>query len=769
MTTALNTKKLTYEIEKTGLHVPDQIRKRDGSISKFDAKRIAAAVDSCLAEVETPTILNGSLVATAVTRTLSARGQTFPSVEEIQDAVVDVMYAAGEYEIANRYQNYRHIHKHERDTRPIPQDVRDAFETDKEYFPTAAQQFMFYDKYSRYNHELGRRETWVETVDRTVEHLMWLTENHSESAHLAFIAGNVYDRIRSGILNMEVMPSMRMLAMAGPAARRNGLALYNCSYLPVKDTQTFVEALLISMAGCGVGFSVESQYVEQLPRIKRQRKNQEVSTHFIEDTTEGWGKALEVGLDAWVNGYDVEFDDSGVRPKGSVLLTKGGRASGPEPLMKSLATLKATILKRQGKYLTPADCHLMMCAVGEAAVAGGVRRTAMISLFDSDDTEMRNIKNGPNVNPLLWNANNSAVWDDEISDLEIIEQMTEMMRAGSGEPGIFSRANANRTRPARRSKAEFGTNPCGEINLRPYGLCNLSIAVVRPDDNFQKLKNKVELAAIIGTIQSLSTNFPGMRPEWKKNCEEERLLGVDLAGQLDNPLLSEVSSYGEDIRKRLQDHAVEVNARYAEILGINPAAATTCNKPGGNSGELLDTPSGGLGARHSEFYRRNMRISASGPLFKVLRSAGVPMDPENGQTVDNATTWVVHFPKKSPEGAITKQGRTALEQMEFWLLNKQHWTEHNPSCTITYQEHEIMDVIQWVVSRKDLIGGLSFLPAVNTVYDQMPYVELTKEEYEAEVAKFPTDIDYSKIYRYELDDMTTASRELSCFAGSCEI
>lgn len=637
----------------------------------------------------------------------------------------------------------------------VPLEVAEKFEADSQYFPTPIQMFQFYDKYSRFSHETGRRETWVETVDRGVSYLKQLSEHR--------LSDEVYLRIRQHILEMKSMPSMRLLAMAGPAAERHNACIYNCSYLPIEDLRAFSEALLISMSGCGVGFSVEGKYVSNLPEIRRQT-GEHLGVHTIPDTTEGWIAAVNFGLETWFGGKDIDFDYSEIRPAGSVLKVKGGRASGPEPLKEFMAFARKRILAKQGIKLSSLDAHDIMCMVGQAAVSGGVRRTAMISLFDFDDREMLECKNGDNLsgNEQRWNANNSAVWPEGITNEQIIEQFRVMHEGQRGEPGIFNRGAANATKPARRKDAEFGTNPCGEIYLRPYQFCNLTIAVARQEDTLESLKEKVEVAAIIGTIQSMATNFPGLRDKWRQNCEEERLLGVDITGQMDVPHLMTPENLG-----LLKDVAVATNARYADLLGIARSAAVTCNKPSGNSSQLLDC-SPGIHARHSRQYIRNIRVSAHSPMYKVLREANVPMNPENGSTSDNAITWVIPFPVQAPEGALTRGDLSAIAQLEFWLRNKTNWTEHNPSCTINYSEEELPQMVEWVIAHQSQIGGLSFLQRFDAQYDQMPYQEVTREEFLVATASFPQ-IDFSRIVLHESEDYTTASQELACFADGCEV
>lgn len=737
----------------SGISLPTQVTKRTGDIVEFDIERIERAVQGCYNDFE-------EQPATPVFRVVQAAGyilarkftDTIPTVEEIQDCVEAALVSVGEFDAARSFMAYRDTHAKQRNL--VPADVKALFDESAVYFPTPIQQFQFFDKYSRYNWDLGRRETWVETVDRNVDYLRWLVDTNSEGR----IEERVWERIHDFMLNQKAMPSMRSLAMAGEAAKRNGLSIYNCSYSTVDCIETFVEAMLVSMAGCGVGFSVERQYVEQFPRIKRQT-GAAPKYHLIDDSSSGWAEALRLGLETWFEGGDVVFEYGLIRPAGSPLKVKGGRASGPEPLRYVLNFCREMILKRQGSFLRTLDAHDMMCVIGGAAVSGGVRRTAMLSLYSWDDHEMRDCKNGA-FPEYRWNANNSAVWPDGLSQIEVTDQMMAMVREGRGEPGIFSRENANRTKPARRAEAEFGTNPCGEINLRPQGLCNLSIAVAREDDTTESLMEKVEIATIIGTIQSLSVNFPGMRQQWVDNCIEERLLGVDITGQRDCEILNADTG---SLRAALKAHAVGTNAVYAQILGVNPSAAVTCDKPSGNSSQLLNTASG-IHARWAPYYWRRTRVSADTPVYKVLRDAGVPLSPENGTSVLNASTYVVAWPMKAPHGAKTRKDFSAVEQCEHWLLNKVNWTEHNPSVTITYQPEEILPLIQWVWDHKALIGGMAFLPADDAAYQQAPYEEITEDEYEASLAAFPP-LDFSLLWAFEHTDLTEAAQTVACVAG----
>jgi len=744
------------------------VQKRDGQVAPFEYEKIERAI------VKAGLTTSLSSIVDAVTDAI--RRLTVPvSVETIQDAVERALLAQGHRDVAKAYMTFRDEKAAMRRRRPVSAATREAFDEAATYFPTALQQFQFFDKYSRFNYALGRRETWVETVDRAVDFLVELTEATTGQRR-----GEVVEWLRGDgremMLRMEALPSMRLLAMAGEPARRQNLAIYNCSAICVDDLQVWVEMLIISMSGCGVGFSVERKYIDKLPSVAMQTGRH--IDHVVDDSTEGWAEALRLGLQSWfVDGVDVRYDFSQVRPAGAPLKTKGGRASGPDPLRIMLLSIRNIILSRQGQRLRDTDAHTISCHVGQAAVQGGMRRTAMISLSDADSTDMARIKQG-NYDPVLWNANNSSVWHGGVDDLTILRHFVEMDEGKNGERGIFSRDAAMATMPERRralwpSDVGVCTNPCAEILLRGTGqLCNLSIAVARADDTIASLSRKVKAAAIFGTIQSTATNFPGLRPVWKENCDAERLLGVDINGQLDCPLFSEDGVADdfmciEEVYSAMRLAAVEQNRVTAAALGINASTAVTCVKPSGNSSTLLDC-SPGLHPRHAAYYIRNVRVSSHSPVYKVLRDAGAPLSPENGQTAETATTWVCSFPCKAPDGATVKADETAIDQLERWLLCKRWYTEHNPSVTITYKPHELVEVAAWVARHRDVVGGLSFLPYSGAAYEQMPYVEISREEYEARAAAFPV-IDWSKLVYYEDRDLTTAAQELACAAGACLI
>jgi ribonucleoside-triphosphate reductase (thioredoxin) len=572
---------------------------------------------------------------------------------------------------------------------------------------------------------------------------------------------------------------MRLLQFAGRAAEATNVCAYNCSFTAPASFQDIAEIMYISMCGTGVGWSVESENVQNLPQIKIQ-KGEKIKTHVIEDSKEGWANAFALGMKTWADGKDLDYDFSLLRPAGARLKTMGGKSSGPEPLKRLLSFTRQKMLAKQGRRLSNLDVHDIICMVGDCVVSGGVRRSAMISLSDLDDNEIRDSKKGQFylTDPHRSLANNSAVYNQKPPVAQFMDEWISLMKSGSGERGIFNRGSLAKTLPKRRIeylKSEgffdasgeniigiLGTNPCGEIILRSKEFCNLTEVICREYDTKESLLEKVRVATILGTYQASLTNFPYLSDEWKNNCQAERLLGVSLTGQWDSKVVRD-----KEILKTLKDEAIRVNKIYAKRFGINQSTAITCVKPSGTVSKTFDTGSG-MHPRHAPYYIQRIRISATDALFKMLKDQGVPYHPEVGQTLEGANTYVLEFPMKSPEGSVFKDDISAIEQLEHWKLVKENYTEHNPSVTISVGEEEWLKVAHWVYENWDIVGGLSFLPRSNHVYQLAPYEEINKEQYEELIAKFP-EIDYSKIITYERQDETEVKAELACVSGVCDI
>jgi ribonucleoside-diphosphate reductase alpha chain len=562
---------------------------------------------------------------------------------------------------------------------------------------------------------------------------------------------------------------MRLLQFAGRAARKTNVAAFNCSFTAPEKLEDFAEIMYISMCGTGVGFSVESQHVQVLPQIKHQI-GKKITTHLIDDSKEGWCAALTLGLKTWFDGKDIDFDYSALRPAGARLATMGGRSSGPEPLRSLLNFAREKILARQGKRLSNIDVHDVCCKIGEVVVSGGVRRSAMISLSDIDDSDMRAAKTGQfyYTEPQRMMANNSAVYAEKPSASLFLDEWIALVKSGTGERGIFNRGGMVYQLPERRKKvlkdaiSRVGTNPCGEIILQPKEFCNLSEVVARADDTEETLMRKMRLATILGTYQSTLTNFPFLSKEWKKNCDTERLLGVSITGQWDCPAVR-----NETVLRKMRDYAIEINRDYASRFGINPSTAITCVKPSGNLSQTVDSSSG-LHPRHAKYYIRRVRIAATDALFQMMKDQKYPYYPEVGQTLSSANTYVVEFPVKAPDGTITKNDLTALDQLEYWKKVKLNYTEHNPSVTISVGDNEWITVANWLYENWNMIGGLSFLPREEHAYLLAPYEEISKERYEEMTSKLPQ-IDFSQILLYEKEDATDVKKELACVGGVCEI
>jgi ribonucleoside-triphosphate reductase (thioredoxin) len=579
----------------------------------------------------------------------------------------------------------------------------------------------------------------------------------------------VWNEIEEAILSLDVMPSMRAMMTSGPALERDNTCAYNCSYLPVDDPKAFDEAMFILLCGTGVGFSVERQYVNKLPEVPERLFASE-DTIVVADSKEGWAKAYRKLLALLWAGEVPKWDVSKVRPAGAKLKTFGGRASGPAPLVELFNFTIGKFKGAAGRKLSSIECHDIMCKIGEVVVVGGVRRSAMISLSNLSDDRMRHAKSGQ-----WWEnqgqralANNSTSYTEKPDMETFMREWLALVESKSGERGIFNR-QASQKQAAKNGRRnpdwDFGTNPCSEIILRPYQFCNLTEVVVRATDTIDTLSHKVKLATILGTIQSTYTNFPYLRKKWKDNTEEERLLGVSLTGIMDNPLMTSKNNGLEATLEHLRNVAINTNAEWADRLGIPRSAAITCVKPSGTVSQLVDSASG-IHARHSPYYIRTVRGDNKDPLTQFMKDMGVPAEP-CVMKPDNTT--VFSFPVKSPEGAVTRNDMTAIEQLETWLTYQRYWCEHKPSVTVSVRDEEWMEVGSFVYKYFDEMSGVSFLPHSDHTYQQAPYQDATKEEYESLLAQMPTKIDWAKLSEYETEDGTKSSQTFACSGDVCEI
>jgi ribonucleoside-triphosphate reductase (thioredoxin) len=678
-------------------------------------------------------------------------------------------------------------------------------------FPTIYQEFIALSRYSRFIPELGRREKWSETVTRLTN--FWRKQ-------LPAMDSALIDKIHEKILNLEVMPSMRSLMTAGPALERSHIAAYNCSASAITGTGKeikvfteemqslgfegpitlklrtpiiFDEAFAIGLNGTGFGFSVERQFINDLPSVgknldrsiyKRTHKNyprvdkQELSffdkkqnTIYVADSKYGWASALRILIVELYNGnFDVKYDVSAVRRAGAPLKIFGGRASGPGALVTMFENIRAVFRAADGRKLTSIECHDIVCFISEAVVVGGVRRAALISLSNLSDDRMRTAKSGNwwETAPQRMLANNSVAYTEKPTIGSFMQEWQSLYNSKSGERGISNREATRRACVAtnRDPNHDWIFNPCHEIALRATGqMCNLSSVMVREHDTLESLMEKVEVATILGTMQATLTDFPYLSPKWKINCEEERLIGVSLSGATDHPLLQKVSEEAREWLHTLRDHVGVVNRKYAAMLGINEAAAKTCNQPAGNSSQLTDIASG-LHDRYAPYYIRRVRADAKDPLATVMRAQGFACEED----VMSPSTLVFSFPVKSPDSASIRDTRTALEQLEYWMMWKKDWCDsHNPSITVYVREHEWLEVGAWVYANFDDVCGISFLPHSDHCYVQAPYQECTKEEYYKALSSTPTFIDYEALGLLETEDHTTGVQQLACVSGNCEL
>jgi ribonucleoside-diphosphate reductase alpha chain len=622
--------------------------------------------------------------------------------------------------------------------------------------PTDYQSFIHKSRYAKYYDGTGR-ESWSDTVDRFATNIIGDRVDAATRTQL-----------EQAILGLEVMPSMRSLMTAGPAADRDNTCMYNCSYLPVDDLKSFDEAMFILLCGTGVGFSVERQFISKLPEVPQLFESETVVV--VKDSKEGWAKALRQVIALLYSGEIPRWDVTKVRPAGAPLKTFGGRASGPAPLVDLFNFTIQTFKEAQGRKLSSVECHDIMCKIGEVVVVGGVRRSAMISLSNLSDDRMRHAKSGSwwESNPQRALANNSVSYTEKPDSLSFMREWMALVESGSGERGIFNR-QASKVQAAKNGRRdenyEFGTNPCSEIILRPNQFCNLTEVVVRSTDTLETLSEKVRLATILGTIQSSFTKFPYLRKIWQKNTEEERLLGVSLTGIMDNPLMTLKNKGLSSTLEHLKNVAITTNAHWAERLGIPVAAAISCVKPSGTVSQLVDSASG-IHARHSPYYIRTVRGDNKDPLTQFMKDQGVPNEPE---AFKPDQTTVFSFPMKAPRNAVCTADMTAIEQLEMWLAYQRSWCEHKPSVTINVKKEEWFEVGAFVYKFFDEMSGVSFLPYNEHTYQQAPYQECSKTDYETLKSVMPKSIDWSKLSEYESEDNTAGSQTLACSGDSCEI
>ena len=740
------------------------IKKRDNLIVPFDKEKIISAIMKAFQAVGEGLLQDAINITEKVINELvkSLDETKIPEVEQIQDIVEAQLIFGGFAKVAKAYILYRQkrMEIREKKVQVVSLKVKELVAESKKYFHNSLAEFVFYRTYARWIDAESRRETWIESVERYIN---FMRENLGNK-----LTEGEYTEIKYGILRQEAMPSMRLLQFAGAPARTTNVCAYNCSFISPKYFQDFGEILYILMCGTGVGFSVERKNVEFLPTVVKQT-GEKLDTFIVPDSKEGWADALVLGMKSWFSGKDISFDLSKLRPAGARLKTMGGKSAGPEPLKCLLNFVKEIIFKKQGEKLSTLDVHDIICKIGECVVSGGVRRSALISLSDIDDHEMRDAKKGQFYRNHIQRclANNSAVYNEKPSVSLFLEEWTALINSGSGERGIFNRLATKNTLPKRRLDKSpeydsWGTNPCGEIILKSKQFCNLSEIVARQEDTLDSLLRKTRLATILGTYQSTLVNFKYLSEEWQTNCVEERLLGVSVTGQWDCYVVRDPK-----VLQLLKEETIKVNKEYAQRFGVAESTCITCVKPSGTLSQLVNCSSG-MHPRHARYYIRRVRISVTDALFKMLKDQGVPYHPEVGQDPQTATTFVLEFPVKSPDHAILKNDVSSMEQLEHWKIVKENFTEHNPSVTVSVGDGEWLEVANWIYKNWNSVGGLSFLPRYDHVYQLAPYEEISEEQY-YELLKKVKHIDFSKIITYERENEIDVKRELACVGGSCEL
>ena len=618
------------------------------------------------------------------------------------------------------------------------------------------QQYIHKSRYARYLPTENRRETWEETVGRYM--------NFWKSRGVKFKA-NEAEELEEAILDMDIMPSMRALMTAGEALDRDNVAGFNCSYITIDNPRAFDEMMYILMCGTGVGFSVERQYINKLPEIAEDFHDTDTIIH-VADSKIGWAKSYRELVSLLYSGQLPKWDISGVRPAGSALKTFGGRASGPEPLVDLFNFTVGVFKGAAGRKLNSLECHDICCKIAQVVVVGGVRRSALISLSNLTDDRIRRAKHGQwwVDEPQRGLSNNSACYTETPDFGAFINEWRSLYESKSGERGIFSRIASQKqaARNGRRdAERDFGTNPCSEIILRPNQFCNLSEVVVRPTDTFQSLQRKVRNATILGTLQATLTDFRYLRKVWEDNTKEEALLGVSLTGILDSSLMNLRNKNLPTVLQALRDEAIKTNKEWSKRLGIAQSAAITCVKPSGTVSQLVDSASG-IHPRYSQYYIRRVRADMRDPLCKVLEDAGVPSEVD----ITSPSTKVFSFPKKSPKDAVLASEQKAKDQLKLWSIYQEHWCEHKPSITVYYRDNEFLGIGDWVYNNFDSVSGISFLPYSDHTYEQAPYEEITKDQYNKMVKGFP------KEFNWDIDesqDNTEGAQTLACVGGACEL
>ncbi|OGI87033.1 ribonucleoside-triphosphate reductase [Candidatus Nomurabacteria bacterium RIFCSPLOWO2_01_FULL_33_24] len=744
-----------------------QIKKRNEQIVPFDPQRIYKAILMAMNVTKNGDEKDADYVAKRVFKDLlklkkaSRDNQFLPSVEMVQDLVEEELMLQEFTKTAKAYILYRQERaKLRKEIGLIPESVQELVKKSSKYFLSPYNEFIFYRTYSKWIPDLRRRETWMETIERFIN---FMKENIGDK-----ITKKEYEEIQEAILKQEICPSQRLLWSSGPACRKSNVWAYNCSYIAPTKFQDLGEIMYILMCGAGLGFSVESENVQKFPQIKKQT-GKKLKTHIISDDKEGWADAFVLAMKTWASGKDISFDYSKLRPSGSRLETAGGRASGPQPLIDLMEFAKRKVFSKQEKRLSNIDLHDIICKIGLIVVAGGVRRSALISLSDLDDLHMRSAKKGQFYisEGQRSMANNTVVYHERPTAENFLEEFTSLVKSKSGERGIFNRGGLEKQVPARRWKIiknqrQIGLNPCGEIFLQSKQFCNLTSIVVRPKDTLQTLKEKIKLATLLGTYQSTLTNFGYLSKQWKKNCEKERLLGVSITGYYDNKIIR-----NDNVLRELKETAIATNKKYAKRLGINESTAITCIKPHGNSGQMLGVGSG-MHPWFSPYFIRRVRINQTDPLLQFAKTQGIPIKPEIGYSGSSATTFVLEFPIKAPKGAIFKDDISAMDLLFEWKRIKENFVEHNPSVTIYVGDDEWTQVANFIYENWDIIGGLSFLPRSDHIYQLAPYEKIDEKEYNQRLSELG-DLDFSKLFQYEFDDHTSGAKELACSSGVCEI